>query len=194
MRLDHIAYRVRNRDKAVKFFMDAFGYQFQAEFEIFFNDEKTDKALCVALEPPEKKTKYFPSLWEGWEMPGGGILLDQTKTTKYHMAPEIFVSEGTPGSIVWNWVQARQGTGGVHHCAYEVESVADKMKEWTSKGYAEFSSDKPFKCDDLTQVFTKPSDLTGVVYEFIERKAFGFCAGNVKKLMESTANLDKRIP
>jgi len=175
--------------------MEAFEYQFQAEFEIFFNDEKTDKAMCVALEPPEKISKYFPSMWEGWEIPDGpGILLDSHKTTKYHMAPEIFVSEGTPGSIVWNWVQARQGTGGVHHCAYEVESVQEKMDEWTKKGYAEFSSDKPFHCEDLTQVFTKPSSITGVVYEFIERKTFGFCAGNVKALMMSTANLDRRIP
>ena len=59
-RLDHIAYRVADRDKTVDFLIEAFGYHFQAEFEIFFNDEKTDKALCIALEPPEKIASGLP--------------------------------------------------------------------------------------------------------------------------------------
>ncbi|MGP2420409.1 hypothetical protein, partial [Listeria monocytogenes] len=62
----------------------------------------------------------------------------------------------------------------------------DQMKEWRDKGYAEFSTDKPLTCPGLTQVFTKPSSLTGVIYEFIEREGHGFCSENVKQLMEST--------
>ena len=34
--------------------------------------------------------------------------------------------------------------------------------------------------------FAKPMKLTGVIYEFIEREAQGFCADNVKDLMNST--------
>ena len=62
------------------------------------------------------------------------------------------------------------------------------MKEWKEEGYAEFYSDEPIKCEDpnLTQVFTKPSELTGVIYEFINREGAGFCKDSVKKLMEST--------
>lgn len=65
------------------------------------------------------------------------------------------------------------------------------MKEWQEKGYAEFTTKAPLTCETLTQVFTKPSELTGVVFEFIERKpgGDGFCQGNVKLLMESTKNL-----
>ena len=51
---------------------------------------------------------------------------------------------------------------------------------------AEFTSDAPMHCEGLTQVFTKPSALTGVIFEFIERGTFGFCKENVKALMEST--------
>ncbi len=112
----------------------------------------------------------------------------------YHMAPEIFVSEGTPASVVWKWVQARGGIGGVHHMAYEVESVEKQRDLWIAKGWGDFTSDKPFKCEDLTQIFSKPHALTGMIYEFIERKGAGFCKDNVKSLMESTANLDKNIP
>ena len=62
------------------------------------------------------------------------------------------------------------------------------MSEWRKKGYAEFYSNEPIVCQDpdLTQVFTKPSRLTGVIYEFINREGVGFCKDSVKRLMEST--------
>jgi hypothetical protein len=41
----------------------------------------------------------------------------------YHIAPEIFVSDGSPGSIVGDWVAARGGVGSIHHLAYQVPSV-----------------------------------------------------------------------
>ena len=62
------------------------------------------------------------------------------------------------------------------------------MGEWKEKGYAEFYTEEPITCKDpdLTQVFTKPSELTGVIYEFINRKGAGFCKDSVKQLMEAT--------
>jgi hypothetical protein len=171
MRLDHIAYRTADRWKTSRFFIEAFDYHLQTEFDIHFPDGSSAK--CIALEPPEKPVgKDVP-----WKM------LD---LAEYHLPPEIFVSDGTPDSIVGQWVAARDGVGGIHHMAYQVESVQDKMEEWRSKGYAEFASEKPLTCPGLTQVFTKPSELTGVIYEFIERGAQGFCRENVQKLMEST--------
>ena len=86
------------------------------------------------------------------------------------------------------WVARRDGIGGIHHIAYQVENVEKTMKEWQDKGYAEFASTKPLTCPGLVQVFTKPSELTGVIYEFIERGEHGFCVANVKDLMESTKN------
>lgn len=169
--------------------MDAFGYHIQQEFTIDFGDGQT--AQCIALEPPEKKkgtnvawtyqgVNYMP------EEPAG---LVREVLQEYHMPPEIFVSDGSPGSIVGNWVAARGGVGGIHHIAYQVKSVEQTMREWQEKGYAEFTSAQPMKCPGLTQVFTKPSELTGVIYEFIEREEFGFCRDNVRALMESTAGL-----
>ena len=188
MRLDHIAYRVANRDKTVKFLMDAFGYKFQAEFDIFFDDAKKDIARCIALEPPEKhrwpgdSQKLAPfRVWSEAE---------DFAETEYHMAPEIFVSEGTEGSIVGNWVKSRGGIGGIHHMAYEVPDVEAKRKEWIEKGWGDFTSDQAFKCEGLTQIFTVPHALTGVIFEFIERKGFGFCKDNVRQLMQSTVALD----
>lgn len=177
MRIDHVAYRVADRHKTAEFFVECFGYRIAEElpdgFKIKFDDgSETD---CLVLLPPEQITKDAP-----W--------VHQTLDTgqEYHLAPEIFVSDGPEGSIVGDWVRARDGVGGLHHIAYQVDSVEETMKMMRDKGYAEFMSEDPLTCPGLTQVFTKPSELTGVIYEFIEREEQGFCKENVKDLMVST--------
>jgi catechol 2,3-dioxygenase-like lactoylglutathione lyase family enzyme len=170
MRIDHIALRVSSRLKTAKFFTDALGYKIQKEFPIPFDDGT--QAQCIALEPPEKITKD-----PDWTNNYGCQI--------YHLPAEIFVSDGTPGSVVYEWVQIHGS--GIHHIAYQVEDVEKVMNEWIEKGYAEFSSEKPLSCKNLTQVFTKPSELTGVIFEFIKRGEHGFCEENVHNLMLSTA-------
>lgn len=178
MRLDHIAYRVADRHKTVDFFLKAFGYKVQTEFDLKFDDGTTVK--CFALEPPEKPQEIVD-----WTL---GATFGPVPVS-YHLAPEIFVSDGDPDSIVGQWVAKRDGVGGIHHLAYQVPSVQAQMDNWREKGYAEFTTENPLTCPGLTQVFTKPSLLTGVIYEFIERGAHGFCKDNVQALMESTRNL-----
>jgi catechol 2,3-dioxygenase-like lactoylglutathione lyase family enzyme len=184
MRLDHIAYRVANRYKSAGFFTEAFGYTLGTEFQIEFDDGS--KADCLALVPPE--TRHPDTrLWTYHSLQG--LPHGESIKTEYHAPPEIFISDGSAGSIVGDWVVERGGIGGVHHMAYQVEDVEAVMNEWKEKGYAEFYTEKPITCKDpdLTQVFTKPSELTGVIYEFINRQGAGFCKDSVKKLMESTA-------
>lgn len=186
MRLDHIAYRTFDRNKTAEFFIKAFGYRIQTEFDLDFGND--DRVRCIALEPPEKLssvTGFLPWTCHNviYEDKADYI---QEYLQEYHMSPEIFVSDGDPNTIVGKWVAERGGIGGIHHLAYQVDSVQDKMKEWLEKGYAEFASEKPFECPGLTQVFTKPSSLTGVVFEFINRQEHGFCRDNVLKLMTSS--------
>ncbi len=99
--------------------------------------------------------------------------------------PEVFISQGTPGSIVDRWVNDHGGVGAVHHMAYRVANVQAVMDDMKNKG-VEFLSEDPLTCEGLTQVFTKPNPTTGIIYEFIERETKGFCEENVKDLMEST--------
>ena len=192
MRLDHIAYRVKNRYDTAQFLRLTLGYKIGTEFQIEFDDRS--KADCLALVPPERR----PHLTENWINTAthcyenieewtdeGGCEEDIT----LHAPPEIFVSDGPPGSIVGDWVADRNGVGGVHHIAYQVSDVAGTMKKWKDAGYAEFLSDKPLTCPGLEQVFTKPSELTGVIYELISREGRGFCEDNVKDLMLSTQEL-----
>ena len=180
MRLDHIAYRVKDRYKTADFFASGFGYTIGTEFQIEFDDGS--KADCLALIPPEWRFESTGS----WTIQA---VLENSPEATYHAPPEIFVSDGSEGSIVGDWVVERGGVGGIHHIAYQVEDVEAVMNEWKKNGYAEFYTEKPIVCKDpdLTQVFTKPSELTGVIYEFINRQSAGFCKDSVKKLMESTA-------
>lgn len=178
MRLDHIAYRVYNKDKARKFFEDRFGYKLADEFDLEFDDGTSVE--CYALSPPERESDKIPLAQYEMEIYGED---DEWKEyVDYHMAPEIFISEGEPGSIVDKWLM--KNGAGIHHLAYEVESVEDTMKEWTD---VEFLSDKPLECPGLIQVFTKPHPVTGMTYELIQRTNKGFCKENVKGLMESTS-------
>jgi hypothetical protein len=179
MRLDHIAYRVKDRFKTAKLFIECFGYRIAEDLPDGFliNFEDGSSAQCLVLLPPEQKTGKMPWLAEHYF---------DDEFTMYHMAPEIFISDGTGDSIVAKWVQEHGGVGGIHHLAFQVDSVERKMAEWKKRGYAEFATDQPLSCPGLVQVFTKPSELTGVIYEFIERENHGFCKDNVKALMEST--------
>jgi hypothetical protein len=190
MRLDHIAYRVNNRYKTASFFAEAFGYRLGTEFKVKFDDDS--KADCIALVPPEVRHPET-NMWKYYALMGVNFAgpSDPTSSIKceYHASPEIFVSDGPEGSIVGDWVAARGNVGGIHHMAYQVEDVEATMHSWRQLGYAEFLSDKPMECPGLKQVFTKPSELTGIIYELISREGKGFCERNVKGLMESTKEL-----
>ena len=160
MKLDHVAYRVANKDKAAEFICNAFYYEIVDTFKIIFDDEST--AQCYVLSP-----------------------LDPD-------APEIFISDGTPGSIVDRWVKERGGVGGIHHLAFHVEDIHETMRLWIEEGLAEFTTEAPISnSNNLTQVFTKPHPLTGVIYEFITRGEDnkGFNVDSVRDLMESTDGL-----
>jgi 4-hydroxyphenylpyruvate dioxygenase-like putative hemolysin len=160
MRLDHIAYRVPNRDETVEHLNKMFGYHVAEEFTIDFDDGS--KAECKAL--------IFSPL------------------------PEVFVSEGSPGSIVEKWIQnTPNGQGGIHHLAYKVDDIDPIVKQWKDRGI-EFLTEDVVDCpdDDLRQIFTKPQPLLGgVIIELIERGDKGFCQNSVKNLMEATEGADK---
>jgi len=170
MRLDHIAYRVKDRNEAAHFFEDMLGYKRASElpegFDVQFEDGTTAK--CLVMEPPEETTARIAH----------GMF-----NQEWHSPPEIFVSDGSENSIVSQWVE--DTGGGIHHLAYEVDSVEETMDEWKKEGI-EFTTDKPLTCPGLIQVFTKPHPITGAIYELIEREKQGFCQDNVKDLMNST--------
>lgn len=183
---DHFAYRTLEREKAVRFFCNALGYKEVTEFEIFFNEEKNDKAICSVLEPSDrvKTAKLLPFIHL---VPVG------EEFQPYVMAPEIFISSGSPGSIVHNWVLKRGNACFLHHIALRVseESTVEKeMQIWKENGWCDgFTSEEPFKCDEMSQVFTKENLVLGIIFELIKRKEQGFCQKSVLSLINSTRDL-----
>tara|TARA_R110002051_G_scaffold301407_1_gene369227 strand:+ start:2331 stop:2966 length:636 start_codon:yes stop_codon:yes gene_type:complete len=188
MRLDHIAYRVKNRQATVDFIVKNFGYSVGAEFKISFDNGT--QANCFALVPPEKDSDRQPP----WSLDvSGRNRPPSTEGSTFHLPPEIFVSDGEINSIVGNWVQERGGIGGIHHVAYQVDDIDSVFNEWKDGG-VEFLSENIIDCpdDNLRQIFTKPLELMGgVIVELITRGDKGFCENSVKELMESTQ--DKEI-
>ena len=90
-----------------------------------YNVEDGTWAKCLVLEPSEKTTIDIP-----WKVSDVGSMFE---TIEHHLAPEIFVSSGSPGSIVDEWVNNKGGIGGIHHIAYQVRSVQAIMDEWSAK-------------------------------------------------------------
>jgi catechol 2,3-dioxygenase-like lactoylglutathione lyase family enzyme len=190
MRLDHVAFRVADREAAADFWCnpETFAYTRQDGGEFDINLEDGSTAKCIALSPPEKVLPNAPFHCISY-LPVGPMI--PQVMIDYHLPPEIFISSGPEGSLIHKWVQEwGHGIGGVHHFAYEVVSVRDTMKLWMDKGWAEFTTPDPLGCEDLTQVFTKPNKYLGVLIEFIERRGVhGFCRDNVAALMNSTGKL-----
>ena len=189
MRLDHIAYRVKNRHETARFIKQTFGYVVGTEFDIKFDDGST--AECIVMTPPERDRKNPKRLSKTrpvrlpTELPW--TLFSNHHDTDYHLAPEIFISDGSEGSIVGDWVKARNG-GGIHHMAYSVKNINKIVKEWKELD-VEFLTEEVIDCpeDDLKQIFTKPLNVMGgIIVELIERGHKGFCQNSVKHLMEST--------
>ena len=164
MKLDHIAYRVKDRLKTSVLFQDMFGYTFSTEFNVEFDDGSVAK--CVVMIPPV------------------------TPVALVREGHEIFISDGDSESIVGKWVRERGG-GGVHHMAYRVRDIQSIVDEWKNFD-VEFLTDDVIDCpdDNLRQIFTKPlEELGGVIIELIERGDKGFCQSSVKDLMNSTKGL-----
>lgn len=183
MRLDHIAHRVKNKEETRKFFEECLGYKLLDTFDLKFDDGTTCE--CYAMAPPEQyqdmPTNYRYGVFEHDRTTG---LEKYIETHEFHLAPQVFISQGEPGSIVSRWVE--KNGNGIHHLAYEVDNINDVMAHWELFGIKFLS--EPLVCDDgtLVQVFTEPDPYTGMTYELIQRMGSNFCRESVKALMEST--------
>ena len=160
MKLDHIAYRVQNRDKTAEFLHRILKYNTETEFEIVFDNNAT--ADCLVLTPP---TNDNPELFvsDGTEDSIVGEWVKNHRNGQggiHHLAYKVDNIE----EHVKEWQQ-----NGVEFLTNEViDCPEDKMK----------------------QIFTKPLDvLGGIIIELIEREDKGFCQNSVKDLMNSTKGI-----
>ena len=173
--LDHIAFRVNNNNhkKTCDMFVNLFGYEIVDEFEPEFPDGTTQDTICTVLSPKGLNNSKEPRI------------IEQNGIT-YQTMPDIFISSSSdPNSVVAKYVANRDSIGAPHHFAFSTDSVTDTMKKFHAANM-EFLTDSPMICEELTQVFTRPSDLVNIIFEFIERRQASFCRSSVGRLMDST--------
>jgi 4-hydroxyphenylpyruvate dioxygenase-like putative hemolysin len=103
----------------------------------------------------------------------------------------VFLSEGEgEGGVVKEWV--KQHGNALHHIAYAVEDIKKEVAEMKAKKI-QFTTEDVLDSEELTQIFTKPAPETGIIHEIIQRKGSkSFSVANVKRLMASTKDLDKK--
>jgi len=103
----------------------------------------------------------------------------------------VFLSEGEgEGGVVKEWV--RQHGNALHHIAYAVEDIKKEVAEMKRKGIP-FTTEDVLESEELLQIFTKPAPETGIIHEIIQRKGSkSFSVTNVKRLMASTKDLDRK--
>jgi 4-hydroxyphenylpyruvate dioxygenase-like putative hemolysin len=157
--IDHIAFRVADLEKAVKFYTEVMEFEVTDRFFIDFEDNT--KARCAALKAKD----------------GQGI--------------SVFLSEGVgEGGVVKEWV--KQHGNALHHIAYAVDDIKKEVADMKKKGI-QFTTEEVLDSEELTQIFTKPAPETGIIHEIIQRKGSkSFSVNNVKRLMASTKDLDKK--
>lgn len=102
---------------------------------------------------------------------------------------QIFVSEGIgEGGVVKDWVK-RHGSA-LHHIAYAVPNIHAAMDRMKQQGI-QFLTEDVLEDANLLQAFTMPEKRTGIIHEIIQRKGNkSFSTNNVKRLMDSTRELD----
>ena len=142
MRLDHLAFRVFDRENFAST-LSWLGYHRVQEFALFGGDVRS-----YALQGP---------------------------------GPEIFVSEGSYGTIVGKWVL--EHGDGLHHIAFEVANVVTAAEDLP------FNFGEIVTCGcpkPLTQVFSQRTEF-GFIVELLTKNGHpGFCPGNVERLMEAS--------
>jgi len=198
LRHDHTAFRcfLKDRQQCENFIINALGYKRQEDFTVYFDDENKEDskmiAVCTAYEPSNRLVSTTALPWT-WTLPWG-----TAGNQDYVLAPEIFLSspkEDAPGNIIYDWCKAHGNM--LHHLAFNVSEgqLEAEQKRWLDNGWCEsFSTDKPITCDNgLKQLFTPPSQLFGIVFELLERKDRGFCAGNLKEIFLSSARADTNM-
>ena len=132
MRIDHLAFRVANRKKTAQFLTKALGYRPCHRIPNGFRVDFPDKtyADCTVLVPPERKVSgmswnYLVPIPPKIKVEKNGYQADQGDLQEYQIPPEIFISQGSQGSIVDRWVQKNGNK--LHHIAIQVDNI-EKVK------------------------------------------------------------------
>lgn len=75
-----------------------------------------------------------------------------------------------PESTVAKFIEKNGGRGGIHHIAYKVTNIEEKLAEVEAKGVQLIDKTPRPGADGMTIAFLHPKSTAGVLTEFCEKK------------------------
>lgn len=75
-----------------------------------------------------------------------------------------------PESTVAKFIEKNGGRGGIHHIAYKVTNIEEKLAEVEAKGVQLIDKTPRAGADGMTIAFLHPKSTAGVLTEFCEKK------------------------
>ncbi len=98
---------------------------------------------------------------------------DQKVKTAFLKVGEVkieLLEPTSPDSTIAKFIEKNGGRGGMHHIAYKVSNIEEKLAEVEAKGAALIDKTPRPGADGMTIAFLHPKSTAGVLTEFCEKK------------------------
>jgi len=98
---------------------------------------------------------------------------DQKVKTAFLKVGEVkieLLEPTSPESTIAKFMEKNGGRGGIHHIAYKVQNIEEKLKEVADKGVQLIDATPRKGAEGMTIAFLHPKSTAGVLTEFCEKK------------------------
>ena len=128
--------------------------------------------LGIAVPSIEAALPYYENVL-GMECYKTEVVEDQKVKTAFLKVGEVkieLLEPTSPESTVAKFIEKNGGRGGIHHIAYKVKNIEEKLAEVAAKGAQLIDKTPRPGADGMTIAFLHPKFTAGVLTEFCEKK------------------------
>lgn len=128
--------------------------------------------LGIAVPSIEAALPYYENVL-GMECYKTEVVEDQKVKTAFLKVGEVkieLLEPTSPESTVAKFIEKNGGRGGIHHIAYKVKNIEEKLAEVAAKGAQLIDKTPRPGADGMTIAFLHPKSTAGVLTEFCEKK------------------------
>ncbi|MCQ2336728.1 MAG: methylmalonyl-CoA epimerase [Paludibacteraceae bacterium] len=128
--------------------------------------------LGIAVPSIEAALPYYENVL-GMKCYKTEEVADQKVKTAFLKVGEVkieLLEPTSPESTIAKFIEKNGGRGGMHHIAYKVSNIEEKLAEVEAKGAALIDKTPRPGADGMTIAFLHPKSTAGVLTEFCEKK------------------------
>ena len=128
--------------------------------------------LGIAVPSIEAALPYYENVL-GMECYKTEVVEDQKVKTAFLKVGEVkieLLEPTSPESTVAKFIEKNGGRGGIHHIAYKVKNIEEKLAEVAAKGAQLIDKTPRPGADGMTIAFLHPKSTAGVLTEFCEKQ------------------------